>query len=338
MKKRYLLLVLIGLSALYYKSDAPDNTLKRSTFKSTKYTKHKTQLIYTSSVQLRSSESLVSNALTQAFKHLGYTIIFPFSKDKTTLTTNLDSLQIIASNSQNRKVQIFSELTNQTAAESSSSFSCPRQLPFAISYTLESSVNNIIEYGQIYKNACFDIPKGSGSQSNDLLYGASQVVSSFGSAENLSAFIPVDAPGGCLSSKNKYLVDIAIPESTVVVTPIMQSIGAESVVTGFNQAISLNIDCNTTCNHMLNNLCASNWSYCGQKIAASYYRQNTYFAANIKENFCSCSIQGQNAGKAYYFTNVVDLANVVNYTNRLSSVTCSNYFPDAIKATSTAPE
>lgn len=334
MKKRYLLLVLIGLIALHYKSDVPNNSQRRAPFKSVDHISHKTQLIHSSSIQLRSSEPLISSTLTQAFKHLGYTIIFPFSKDKTTLSTNLDNLQIIASNPQNRKVQVFSGLTNQTTAESSSSFNCPRQLPFATSYTLESSINNIIEYGQIYKNACYDIPKGSGSQSNDLLYGASQQVSSFGSAENLSAFIPVDAPGGCLSSKNKYLVDIAIPESAVVVTPIMQSIGAESVVMGFIQTISLNIDCDKICNHMLNNLCASDWSYCGQKIAASYYRQNTYFAANIKENFCSCSIQGQYAGKPYYFTNVVDLENVINYTNRLNSVTCSNYFPDAIHTTS----
>lgn len=334
MKKSYLLLVLIGLIALYYKSDAPDNTEKRNTFKSANHTRHKTQLIHTSSAQLKSSASLVSNTLTQAFKHLGYTIIFPFSNDRTTLSSNLDSLQIIANNSQNRKVQTFSRLTNQTPSESSSSFTCPRQLPFATSYTLESSITNIIEYGQIYKNACYDIPKGSKSQSNDLLYGDSQIIDSNGTAANLTAFIPVDAPGGCLSSKNKYLVDISIPESNIIVTPITQSIGTESIVTGFNQTINLNIDCNKVCNHMLNNLCANDWSYCGQTVAASYYRKNTYLAANIQENFCACSIQGQYAGKSYFFTNAVDLENVINYTNRLSSVTCSNYFPDAIRISS----
>ena len=216
---------------------------------------------------------------------------------------------------------------NNMESTNSSSFVCPHDLPFAISYQLESTTQRKTLYGQVYKNVCYNNPPGSKDANNDLLYGENQNIDSNGKAEQMTAFKPIDQPEGCHLAINNIQAPIKISESATIVTPITTIVNNESITIGYKQTTNLNINCLQICNSMLNHLCAAgdsiNISYCKQTITAAYQRSTTYYLRNIQQNFCACQVYSSLYG-GYSFTNAVDIESAINYHNQLSSVTCSN--------------
>jgi hypothetical protein len=238
-------------------------------------------------------------------------------------TVNLDSLS--SSLFRTPRTFTFNNLTQNVESSTTSSFICPHDLPFAISYQLESTAQRKILYGQVYKNACIGQPGGSAN--NDILYGENQNIDSFGKTEQMTAFKPINQPEGCHLAINNIQAPIKISESTTIVTPITTIVNNESITIGYKQTTNLNINCLQICNSMLNHLCAAgdsiNISYCKQTITAAYQRSTTYYLRNIQQNFCACQVYSSLYG-GYSFTNAVDIESAINYHNQLSSVTCSN--------------
>lgn len=250
-----------------------------------------------------------------------------YSPDSKTALVNLDS---ISSNLfRTPRTVTFNNLTNNIESTNSSSFICPHDLPFAISYQLESTVQHKILYGQVYKNACIGQPGGSAN--NDILYGENQNIDSFGKTEQMTAFKPINQPEGCHLALNNIKAPIKVSESTTLITPVTTIVNDKAITIGYKQTTNLNINCLQICNSMLNSICAAgdtiNITYCKQTITAAYQRSTVYYLRNTRQNFCACQVYNPPTDKdsSYQFTNAVDIENAINYHNQLSSVTCSNY-------------
>ncbi len=217
-----------------------------------------------------------------------------------------------------RRQQTFNNLA-QGLTESNSNFTCPKALPYALSYTLQSDKLQYSFTLQIYRNACYNTPPGSGNANNDLLYGANQNIDSWGTASTLSAFIPISAPEGCHQSGNTLSISYNAP--VVQVTPIYAQASTLTQVSGYKVNSTLQIDCTRLCNSLINKACASDFSYCGQKISNSFRVNSLYLLKNIKQHFCTCEI----SSGTYTFTQAIDIESLVKFNNPLQSVTCSNY-------------
>lgn len=219
-----------------------------------------------------------------------------------------------------RRTVTFNNLTNNMTPTNSSSFTCPHDLPFAIDYQLESTA----VFGQVYKNTCTAQPGGSAN--NDILYGENQNIDSFGKTEQMTAFKPIDQPEGCHLAINNIKAPIKIDASATIITPIITIVNNNPITIGYKQAIKIAINCLQICNSMLNHMCASvNITYCTESIIAAYQRSNIYHLRNTRQNFCACQINNPEWGEYSKFTHAVDIESAINYHNRLSAVTCSNY-------------
>ncbi len=284
----------------------------------------------------QNSQTLFTNkidkksAILTDVTELHSSMILPYREDyspsnETTVVT-LDSLS--SNLFRTPRTVTFDNLTQNMESSTTSSFICPHDLPFAISYQLESTTQGKILYGQVYKNACIEQPGGTAN--NDILYGENQNIDSFGKTEQMTAFKPINQPEGCHLALNNIKAPIKISESTTIVTPITTIVNNEPITIGYKQITNLNINCLQICNSMLNSICAAgdtiNIAYCKQTITAAYQRSTVYYLRNTRQNFCACQVYNP-PGKyaAYQFTNAVDIESAINYHNQLSSVTCSNY-------------
>lgn len=231
-------------------------------------------------------------------------------------------------NDSNKILKTYFNLENEFT-ENGNQFKCPPETPIAVSYILKNNAKIDTINGDIYRNAC----KFSGGHRafNDLLYGDAQQINDFADARDLSAFIPYNVSEGC--KDNKLTVPLEINLSQIKTEPIYDTSKSEPYIAGFkqNKSSSIVADCNKYCNSMLDSLCInlpSSYGYCGQIIIASYYKKSIYLARNIPENFCSCEILGAYIleGKTipYSYTHAVDINEVINYKNPITSVTCSN--------------
>lgn len=267
-----------------------------------------------------------NTALTN-FKELHSSMILPYredySSDDETGAVNLDSLS--SNLFHTPRTVTFNNLTNNMTESNSSNFICPHDLPFAISYQLESTTQRKTFYGQVYKNAC--IEQLGGSANNDILYGENQNIDSFGKTEQMTAFKPINQPEGCHLAINNIKAPIKISESATIITPITTIVNDKPIIIGYKQTTNLNINCLNICNSMLNTICAAgdtiNITYCKQTITAAYQRSTVYYLRNLRQNFCACQVYSPLYG-GYSFTNAVDIESAITYHNRLSSVTCSN--------------
>ncbi len=264
-------------------------------------------------------------------KELHSSMILPYREDYSpnseTIVINLDSLS--SNLFRTPRTVTFNNLTQNVESSATSSFICPHDLPFAISYQLESTVQRKILYGQVYKNACIGQPGGSAN--NDILYGENQNIDSFGKTEQMTAFKPINQPEGCHLALNNIKAPIKISESTTLITPVTTIVNDKAITIGYKQTTNLNINCLQICNSMLNSICAAgdtiNITYCKQTITAAYQRSTVCYLRNTRQNFCACQVYNPPTDKdsSYQFTNAVDIENAINYHNQLSSVTCSNY-------------
>lgn len=273
------------------------------------------------------NETNRKNTILNNFKELHSSMILPYredySPDDETGAVNLDSLS--SNLFHTPRTVTFNNLTNNMAESNSSNFICPHDLPFAISYQLESTTQRKTLYGQVYKNACIEQPGGSAN--NDILYGENQNIDSFGKTEQMTAFKPINQPEGCHLAINNIKAPIKISESATIITPITTIVNDKPIIIGYKQTTNLNINCLNICNSMLNTICAAgdtiNITYCKQTITAAYQRSTVYYLRNLRQNFCACQVYSPLYG-GYSFTNAVDIESAITYHNRLSSVTCSN--------------
>ena len=221
------------------------------------------------------------------------------------------------------KVVTYANLNNFNESATSSQFTCPPETPFAESYTLVNPLQNMYVSAKAYRNFC--VYGGGGVAFSDILYGDDQHVGSWDKANNMSAFVPVNTPEGCTVAENNIFVDILVPESTIKVTPIYADANPENQIIGYQQSQQIQPNCIAICNNLIKTYCnkLDKTSYCANIIVNAYLKKSIYLARNITENFCACSIGYLDS--QYQFTNAVDIESLINYSNQLSSVTCSNY-------------
>ncbi len=324
-----IILISIGIHFFYMQTDLSQQNKIRTQLKNQLAQNKLTTLTQNSQTLFTSKSDKKSTILTDVTE-LHSSMILPYREDyspsnETTVVT-LDSLS--SNLFRTPRTATFNNLTQNMESSTTSSFICPHDLPFAISYQLESTTQGKTLYGQVYKNACYDNPQGSKAANNDLLYGENQNIDSNGKAEQMTAFKPIGQPEGCHMASNNIQAPIKISESTTVITPITTIVNNESITIGYKQTTKLNINCLQICNSMLNHLCAAgdtiNITYCKQTVAAAYQRKTIYYLRNIQQNFCACQIYSPLYG-GYSFTNAVDIESAIDYHNQLSSVTCSNY-------------
>lgn len=254
--------------------------------------------------------------------------IFPFVQNSTSNSANLNWSSAPKINFQpGLKIITYDNLDNFATGNTSSSFTCPPDTPFAESYTLANSTSNMSSFVRGYRNAC--AINGGGKAFSDILYGDDQHVDpNNGKAITMSAFVPYTTPEGCNRPEYNFPVIITIPESSIRVTPIYADSTLESQIIGYTQTQLIQPNCQIICTDLINTYCNKQLNetvgYCGEFVANSYLKQSTYLAHNISEQFCACSISKVGWG-TYSFTNAVDIESLVNYSNPLKSVTCSNY-------------
>lgn len=254
--------------------------------------------------------------------------IFPFVQNSATSSSNLNWSSAHKIDFQpGLKIMTYDNLDNFATGNTSSTFTCPPDTPFAESYTLANSTSSMSSYLRGYRNAC--AINGGGKAFSDILYGDDQHVDpNNGKAIAMSAFIPYTTPEGCNRPEYNFPVIIAIPESAILVTPIYADSTLESQIIGYTQTQAVQPNCQIICTTLVNTYCDKKLSdtigYCGEFITSSYLKQSRYLARNISEKFCACGISNVGWG-TYSFTNAVDVESLVNYSNPLKSVTCSNY-------------
>lgn len=209
----------------------------------------------------------------------------------------------------------------------SSRFTCPTNLPYAISYTLqnENSDKNATVMTQGYTNGC---SKGAGGQAfSDLLYGMNQQPNdNYGKASELTAFIPKNIPEGCTNgpwSNQSITINF---EADTEITPQIRKVDGQSAIVGFEEVTMNRINCTNVCKNLIAAYCEADQSkgYCGEVVVSAYKIKSVYLARNISENFCSCSIAAPDWDASWAFTNAVDIESAVTHNNILTSVTCSN--------------
>ena len=258
----------------------------------------------------------------QNFISGNYSSPFEQSSNSENLNVNYSAQKI---ESQTTATVVTYALNNPNNNTTSSQFTCPAVTPFAQSYTLVKPLQNAHVSARAYRNYC--VHGGGGLAFADILYGDDQHVDpSFGEANNASAFVPVNTPEGCTVAENNVFLDTLVPESTIQVTPIYANTNSSRHVIGYKQTQQVQPNCIKICNDLIKTYCNTldqPLEYCENIIINAYLKKSTYLARNIAENFCACSISQKDWG-SYSFTNVVDIGNLINYSNPLKTVTCSN--------------
>lgn len=252
--------------------------------------------------------------------------IFPFVQNSATSSSNLNWSSAPKIDFQpGLKIMTYDNLDNFATGNTSSTFTCPPDTPFAESYTLANSTSNMSSYIRGYRNAC--IFGGAGKAFSDILYGDDQHVDpNHGSPINMSAFIPNTTPEGCNLPEYNFLTQITIPESSILVTPIYADSSLESQIIGYSQTQQVQPNCLSICTSLVKTYCekfGEALGYCNNIVVNAYLKKSIYLARNIPENFCSCGTSF--AGSTYIGTIAADVESLVNYSNPLRSVTCSNY-------------
>lgn len=252
--------------------------------------------------------------------------IFPFVQNSATSSSNLNWSSTPKIDFQpGIKIITYDNLDNFATGNTSSTFTCPPDTPFAESYTLANSTSNMSSYIRGYRNAC--IFGGAGKAFSDILYGDDQHVDpNHGSPINMSAFIPNTTPEGCNLPEYNFLTQITIPESSILVTPIYADSSLESQIIGYSQTQQVQPNCLSICTRLVKTYCekfGEALGYCNNIVVNAYLKKSIYLARNIPENFCSCGTSF--AGSTYIGTIAADVESLVNYSNPLKSVTCSNY-------------
>lgn len=274
------------------------------------------------------SSSLQSPNQLRAKYIMASSYIFPFVQNSATSSSNLNWSSAPKIDFQpGLKIITYDNLDNFATGNTSSTFTCPPDTPFAESYTLANSTSNMSSSVRGYRNAC--AINGGGKAFSDILYGDDQHVDpNNGKAVYMSAFIPYTTPEGCNRPEYDFPIIIKIPESSILVSPIYADSTLESQIIGYTQTQAIQPNCQIICITLVNTYCSKQLSetigYCGEFITSSYLKQSTYLARNISEQFCACGISNVGWG-TYSFTNAVDVESLVNYSNPLKSVTCSNY-------------
>lgn len=335
MSKRQVILlcaIIVGISCIYYPKTPIATTpnhpnLNKSNTQPPFQKSNSTTLNKTTFNQTNSLPEHYINKLNSTYTMAG-SYIFPFIQGSTNNTSNQNWNSAPKIEFQpGLKIITYDNLDNFASGNTSSTFTCPPDTPFAESYTLVNSTNNMYSNLRGYRNAC--AINGGGKAFSDILYGDDQHVDpNNGKASSMSAFVPYTTSEGCNRPEYNFPITVVIPESSIVVTPIYANSTLESQIIGYTQTQQVQPNCQIICTALVNTYCSKQLSetigYCGEFITNSYLKQSTYLARNTSETFCACSISKAGWG-TYAFTNAVDIESLINYSNPLKSVTCSNY-------------
>lgn len=273
------------------------------------------------------SSSLQSPNLIKTKYIMASSYIFPFVQNSATNNTNLNWSSAPKIDFQpGLKIITYDNLDNFATGTTSSTFTCPPDTPFAESYTLANSTSNISSSVRGYRNAC--VFGGGGKAFSDILYGDDQHVDpNHGNPISMSAFIPNTTPEGCNLPEYNFLTQITIPESAILVTPIYADSALESQIIGYAQTQQVQPNCLSICNSLIKTYCnkfGEELGYCNNIVVNAYLKKSIYLARNISENFCTCAISF--VGSTYPPNTIAaDVESLINYSNPLKSVTCSNY-------------